>query len=74
MAVGCGPLIPISTYVQEQNPIPGQWGTWGQSATLSGMVQNTNLLKGGHALTSPKGGGPCPLSTLDHMVVGHLVF
>ena len=38
------------------------------------MVQNTNLLKGGHALASPKGGRPCPLSTFDHVAVGHLVF
>ena len=45
-----------------------------RSVTLSGMVQNTNLLKGGHALTSPKGGRPCPLSTLGYTVVGHLVF
>ena len=60
--------------MQEQNPIHGQRGMWGQSVTLSRMVQNTNLLKDGHALASPKGEGPSPLSTLDHMVVGHLVF
>ena len=31
-------------------------------------------LMGGHTLTSPKGGGPCPLSTLNYGVVGHLAF
>ena len=29
---------------------------------------------GGHALTSPKGGRPCPLGTLNYGVVGHLAF
>ena len=46
----------------------------GRSATLSRMVQNTNLLKGGNALASPKGDRPCPLGTLDHTFAGHLVF
>ena len=45
-------------------------GMWGPSVTLSGMVQNTTLLEGGHALASLKGGRPCPLGTLDHVVVG----
>ena len=49
-------------------------GTRGHSTSLSGMAQNTNLLEGGHTLTSPKGVRPCPLSTLDRMVVAHLVF
>ena len=29
---------------------------------------------GGHALTSPKGGRPCPLGTFNYGVVGHLAF
>ena len=29
---------------------------------------------GGPALTSPKGGGPCPLSTFNYGVVGDLAF
>ena len=29
---------------------------------------------GGYALTSLKGGGPCPLGTLNYGVVGHLAF
>ena len=29
---------------------------------------------GRHTLTSPKGGGPCPLGTLNYEVVGHLAF
>ena len=32
------------------------------------------FLLGGHALTSPKGGGPCSLGTLHYGVVGHLAF
>ena len=29
---------------------------------------------GGHALTSPKGGRPCSLGTLNHVVAGHLAY
>ena len=29
---------------------------------------------GGHAITLPKGGWPCPLGTFNYGVVGHLAF
>ena len=32
------------------------------------------ILGGGHALTSLKGDGPCPLSTLNYEVAGHLAY
>ena len=43
--------------------------------TRSVTVMNTiSTFMGGHALTSPKGGGPCPLGTFNYVVVGHLAF
>ena len=39
--------------------------------TWSGMVTEYYLHRGGHTLTSPKGGRPCSLSTLNHVVAGH---
>ena len=39
------------------------------------MVMNTiSTLMGGHALASPKGGGPCSLSTFNYGVASHLAF
>ena len=32
------------------------------------------ILGGRHVLTSPKGGGPCPLNTLNYEVAGHLAY
>ena len=48
----------------------------GRHNTQSITVMNTIslLLLGGHALTSPEGGGPCLLGTFDYGVVGHLAF
>ena len=44
-------------------------------ATRSIMVMNTiSTLMGGHALASPKGGGPCPLGTFNYGVASHLTF
>ena len=77
MCHGCGlqaAASRINLRMGTESPFPVGRGTWGQSVTLSGMIQNTNLLEGRHALASPKGVISCPLSTLDHMVVGHLVF
>ena len=39
------------------------------------MVMNTIFtLMGGHALASPKGGGPCSLGTFNYGVASHLAF
>ena len=39
------------------------------------MVMNTiSTLMGGHALASPKGGGPCSLGTFNYGVTSHLAF
>ena len=32
------------------------------------------LVRGRHALMSPKGGRPCPLSTLNYGIAGHLAY
>ena len=42
--------------------------------TRSDMVMNTTLILGRHALTSLKGGGPCPLGTLNYVIAGHLAY
>ena len=39
--------------------------------TQSGMVTEYYFTWGGHAPTSPKGGRPCSLGTLNHVVAGH---
>ena len=46
------------------------------TASQSVSVMNTIslLLLGGHALTSPEGGGPCSLGTFNYRVAGHLAF
>ena len=39
------------------------------------MVMNTiSTLMGGHALASPKGGGPCSLGFFNYGVASHLAF
>ena len=40
----------------------------------SGMVTEHYFTWDGHALTSPKGGRPCSLGTLNYVVVGHLAY
>ena len=49
---------------------------WVVTATWSSVtVMNTiSTLMGGHALASPKGGGPCSLGTFNYGVVSHLAF
>ena len=43
--------------------------------TRSVTVMNTiSTFMGRHTLTSPEGGGPCPLDTFNYGVVGHLAF
>ena len=45
------------------------------TVTRSITVMNTiSTFMGGHALTSPEGGGPCLLSTFNYGVVGYLAF
>ena len=49
---------------------------WVVTATWSSVtVMNTiSTLMGGHALASPKGGGPCSLGTFNYGVASHLAF
>ena len=47
---------------------------WVITATRSGMVTEYYFTWGGHTLTSPKGGGPCSLGTLNYVVVVHLAY
>ena len=42
--------------------------------TQSGMVTEYYFTWGGHALTSPKGGRPSSLGTLNHVVAWHLAY
>ena len=85
--IGTHPGIPILSWLQACGPvIPGILSLWpelvqlwcaaGHHGTWSVTVMNTIslLLLGGHALTSPEGGGPCSLGTFDCRVVGHLAF
>ena len=70
----CGPVIPGILSLQPESVRP--WYVAGHHGTRSVTVMNTIslLLLGGHALTSPEGGGPCSLGTFDYGVVGHLAF
>ena len=43
---------------------------WVIMVTRSRMVTEYYFTWGGHALTSPKGGRPCSLGTLNHIVAG----
>ena len=47
---------------------------WVVTATRSGMVTEYYFTWGEHALTSLKGGRPCSLGTLNHVVAGHLAY
>ena len=38
------------------------------------VMNTTSTLMGGHALASPKDGGPCSLSTFNYGVASHLAF
>ena len=70
----CGLLIPGILSLRPELVQP--WYAAGHHSTRSITVINTIslLLLGGHALTSPEGGGPCSLGTFDYGVVGHLAF
>ena len=70
----CGQVIPGILLLWPELVRP--WYTAGRHGNRSITVMNTIslLLLGGHALTSPEGGGPCLLSTFDYGVVGHLAF
>ena len=70
----CGPVIPGILSLRPELVQP--WYVACHHGTRSVTVMNTIslLLLGGHALTSPEGGGPCSLGTFDNGVVGHLVF
>ena len=73
-AVGCGLVIPVSTFVWAGvSDWPGYTsGRYGDS--IRDGYRILLLLLGGYALTSPKGGGPCPLSTLNYGVTRHLAY
>ena len=64
----CGLVIPGILSLQPELVRP--WYAAGCHGTRSITVMNTIslLLLGGHALTSPEGGGPCSLSTFDYGV------
>ena len=70
----CGPVIPSILLLWPEVVWP--WYMAGHHGTRSVTVMNTIslLLLGGHAITSPEGGGPCLLGTFDYGVVGHLAF
>ena len=70
----CRLLIPGILLLWPESARP--WYVVGCHGTRSVTVMNTIsvLLLGGHTLTSPKGGGPCLLGTLDYGVAGHLAF
>ena len=70
----CGLVIPGILLLWPDLVRP--WYAAGRHGTRSVTVMNTIslLLLGGHALTSPEGGGPCSLGTFDYGVVGHLAF
>ena len=73
-AAGCGLVIPGYTSVPTR-AVSGLCMHWVITVTRSVTVMNTiSTFMGGHALTSPKGGRPCPLGTLNYGVVGHLAF
>ena len=70
----CRPVIPGILLLRPELVQP--WYAVGRHGARSITVMNTIslLLLGGHALTSPEGGGPCSLGTFDYGVVGHLAF
>ena len=73
-AAGCRPVIPVITFVLAgdiHRPVYAL-GRYGNSVWDGYRI--LFILGGGHALTSPKGDGPCPLGTLNYEVVGHLAY
>ena len=73
MAAGCGPVIPILTFMLTSDDHRSGYtsGRYGDSVWDGYRILFT---WGGHALTSPKGGRPCSLSTFNHVVAGHLAY
>ena len=74
MAAGGGPVIPVSTFMWAgvSNWPVYMFGHYGDSVWDGYRI--LLLIEGGHALTSPKGGGPCSLGTLNYGVAGHLAY
>ena len=73
-AGGGGPVIPISTFVWASVGNRPEYASGRYSNSVWDGYRILLLVRGGHALTSPKGGGPCPLGTLNYGVAGNLAY
>ena len=71
---GCGKVIPVITFVLASDVHQPVYASGLLRRLGLGWLQNTIYTWGGHALTSPKGGGPCPLGTFNYKVAGHLAY
>ena len=77
MCHGCGlqaRLIPVSTFMWagvSDRPVY-VLGHYGDSVWDGYRI--LLILWGRHTLTSPEGGGPCPLGTLNYRIAGHLAY
>ena len=74
MAAGCGPVIPVITFVLASDVHWPVYALGCYSDSVKDGYRILFILGGGHALTSPKGGGPWPLGTLNYKVTGHLAY
>ena len=72
-AVGCGPVIPVLTFVLTGDV---HWSVYMLGHYGNSVRDGYRILfyLGGHALASPKGGRPCSLGTLNYVVARHLAY
>ena len=73
-AVGCGLVIPVITFMLTSDVHRSVYASGRYGDSVWDGYRILFILGGGHALTSPKGGRPCPLGTLNYEVVGHLAY
>ena len=73
-AAGCGPVIPVITFVLTGDVHRPVYALGHYSDLVRDGYRILFTLGGRHALTSLKGGGPCPLSTLNYEIAGHLAY
>ena len=72
MAAGCRPVIPVITFVLAGDIYRPVYALGRYGDSVRDGYRILFILGGRHTLTSPKGGGPCPLGTLNYKVAGHL--
>ena len=73
-AAACGPIQPMSTLAWSGLLHQSRYKAGCNDDSVQDGYRILLLQVGGYALASPKGGGPCSLSTRNYLVALHLAY